>query len=101
GKKEYQESIPEPPAFHPSGNVLLSGKTEAPSQKTKQLSSAAVAVAVSLRTPDHRNNQRNKKAQQAQPGEQDIEKSKNQIGQRSEPQIIIPLTLHALSPSGS
>ena len=98
-QEEYQETISESSAFHPGGNVTLSRQTELSAQQSKQLSSSAVAVAVALVSLDQRNNQRNKKAKQAQPGKQDIEESQNQIGEGCNPEIVVPVffLLHGFS----
>ena len=47
--------------------------------------------AVALVSLDQRNNQRNKKAKQAQPGKQDVEESQNQIGKGCNPEIVVPV----------
>ena len=93
-EKEDQKAIAEPLALHPAGNVLFSGQTEPSTQQAKQLSSAAVAVAVALCPFGDRNDQRDEKTQQPQPRKQNVEKAQDQIGQGQRPQVVVPMLFH-------
>ena len=81
-KKENQESIPKPFAFHPFRNILFAGKSEIAAQKAEKLASSAVAVTVSFCSLYYRDDQGDKETKKSQPGKQDIKKSQYQICQR-------------------
>ena len=74
-QEKDEEAVAEPAAFHPGGDVPPAGKTEAPAQQGKELSPAAVAVAVALGAAGSSHDQRDEEARQAQPGEENVEKS--------------------------
>ena len=57
------------------------------------MSPAAVFVTVGLISLHNRDEQGNKKAEQAQPGEEDIKKSQDQICKGKDPQVVIPFLL--------
>jgi len=61
-KEKGQKSVAEPFAFHPFGNVFFSGQSKGTSQQSKQLSPAAIAVAVSFVSFCQRDDQRDEKA---------------------------------------
>ena len=93
-KEKGQEAVSEPPALHPAGNILFPGKTEASAQEAQKLPSAAVPVTAALGAGDHGNAQRDKEAEQSQPGGHDIEKAQGQICQGQDPEIVVPFFLH-------
>ena len=89
-----QKAVAEPPALHPPGDVPLPGQAEAPSQQGEELAPAAVAVAVALGPPHQGDDQGDEKAQQAQPGEEDVEKAQGQVAKGEDPEIVEPFLLH-------
>ena len=95
GEEKGEKSVSERLAFHPFGDVFPAGQPEAPAQQPKQLAPAAVAVAVALGPADHGDDEGDEEAQQAQPGKQNVEKSQQEVQERSDPQIVVPVLLHA------
>ena len=93
-KKENQESIPKPFAFHSTRNILFSGEPNPSAQQLKQLSTSTKAIAVSFFTAGYCHNQRNKETQQPQPCKQYIQKAENQVSQWHNPQILIPFLFY-------
>lgn len=65
------------------------------------MSSAAVFAAVSLISLHNGDEKGDEKAEQAEPGKQDVEKSQNQISKGNDPEVIIPffLLLHGSATS--
>ena len=93
-QEKDEKAVAEPAAFHPGGDVPPAGKTKAPAQQGKELPAAAVAVAVPLGAAGNGNDQWDQEARQAQPGEENVEKSQTQIRQGDDPEIIVPVFFH-------
>lgn len=70
---------------------MFPGKSESSPYKGKQLPSSAIFITVCLIAVYNRYEERDEKAEKSQPGEKDIEKSQDQIGEGDDPEVIIPL----------
>lgn len=73
-----------------SGHILPAGEPETAADKSKQLSPAAILIAIGFAAFHNGYGQGYKKAEKPQPGEQDIEKAQDQVGKRKYPEIVIP-----------
>lgn len=63
GEEKHQKAVAEPLALHPARNVLFPRQAKAASQQAKQLSPAAIPVAISLGSLAESHHQRDKKAE--------------------------------------
>ena len=68
-------------------------------QQSKELSTPAVGVAVSLASGHQGDDDGDNKTDQSQPGEQNVKKSQNQVSKGGDPEVVGPFFLHAIPPS--
>lgn len=90
-QEEDQETVTEPFGFHPARNRTAWRKVKLAPKYGKQLSPAAVTVAVEFGSCYYGDCQGDQEADQAQPCKHDIEKAKDQIGEGCDPQVVVPV----------
>lgn len=95
GEKEDQEAIPKSLAFHPVRNIPFPGQANAAAQQPEQLAPPAVAVTVPFVPADDGKQEWEDKADQANPGEQDMDKPQDEIDQGEDPEIVVPVFFHS------
>ena len=93
-QKKAQKPVAERLAFHPPGNIGPPGEAEASTQQAEQLSPSTRAVAVALIPARKGDDQRDEKAEEAQPGKEDVEEAQHQIEERGDPEEVIPALFH-------
>ena len=97
--KKGQESVAEPLGTEPCGGRAAAGQVKFAAQQSKELSTPAVGVAVSLASGHQGDDDGDNKTDQSQPGEQNVKKSQNQVSKGGDPEIVGPFFLHAIPPS--
>ena len=93
-QEERKEAVTERLAPHPPRDVPAARQAESPAHDGEKLAAAAVPVAVSLCAADCGYYERYKEAQQSQPGKEYVEKAEDKIGQRGDPQVVVPALFH-------
>ena len=85
---------------------MTPGQTGLTSESAQKLSAVAVAVAEAFASVKQGEEQRQDKADEAEPGEQDVDKAQRKIQKGPKPEIVVPVMLfHArasiwISPAG-
>lgn len=101
GQEEDQKAVPEHLGADPAGHRQTAAEPQAVAQQLQQLPPAAVAVAIALFLAENGHQQRDEKAQQPQPSEENVEKAQDQIGGGGDPEIVVPVVLFGLHAGSS
>ena len=95
GHKEGQKAEAKPSAAQKFRRVPVGRETQLAAQQREELPPAAVSAAVGLAAAEERNQQGNGEAEQAQPGEEDVEAAQQQVGRGGQPEVVVPVFFHA------
>lgn len=88
--EEQKKAMAEPSGRQPSWCQFLTRPPQGIPYLQEELSSSTIVVAISFSATEYRHNQRNQKANDSEPCEHDVEKSKCELSGRYKPHVVAP-----------